>query len=43
MDRWTYLFFDNDPLFIPGLTLEQAEIRVRNHRTIARKKKRQRE
>jgi hypothetical protein len=39
LDKWTYLFYDNEPLFVPGLTLEQAEVRVKNHRTIARKKR----
>jgi len=39
LDKWTYLFYENEPLFVPGLTLEEAEIRVRNHRTIQRKRK----
>jgi len=39
IDKWTYLFYDNQPLFVPGLSLEEAEVRVRNQRTIARKKR----
>eukprot|EP01118_Nematostelium_gracile_P011859 TRINITY_DN4276_c0_g1_i1.p1 TRINITY_DN4276_c0_g1~~TRINITY_DN4276_c0_g1_i1.p1 ORF type:complete len:241 (+),score=52.86 TRINITY_DN4276_c0_g1_i1:80-724(+) len=40
LDKWTYLFHDDRPLFVPGLTIEEAQERVKNQKTIARTKKR---
>jgi len=40
--KWTFLYDSPEPLFEPGITLEQAEERIRNMKTRARMVKKRR-
>lgn len=39
IDKYTFLYDDDTPLFVPGTSLKQAEERMRKMRTRARKRK----